>query len=448
MRGTGMSTKAIAALVAVMMAASAAFILTADGAYAEEFVTEDGDTVEFYTFSPTFHTINTGDKNPVTDWRWDFGDGTILDSRDERSEDAEVRDAYLFLLMEHGGSINDPRHTYESEGTYNASVTGYNTGEEGQEQSTTINFTVIIHGHPTVTFIVDGEEYAQVEVPKGTSTEPYEPVSISECASAEMPEDPVVDGYELRGWYIDQNHTQRFDENVAVGKDITVYAWMVPVGTEIFTVEFVNVSMGPIEIASGDVLERPEDPVRDGWIFGGWYTDQAFEHEYVFGQAVTSDLKLYAKWTADESNPPVTHTVSFSGAEMTPLTVNDGEAAEKPGNPFKIGFRFDGWFVDAECTQAYDWESPVTGDITLYAKWTQLTVDTEGNGDGISIVSIIIGVFGLLLLLVGWRGGNSAVALIGFIVLIVGCLAIYADSTGSDLLTWLQDLIGGGENDE
>lgn len=47
----------------------------------------------------------------------------------------------------------------------------------------------------------------------------------------------------------------------------------------------------------GSRADRPADPVRQGYIFGGWYTDNGtFVNEYNFTELVTSDLRLYAKW--------------------------------------------------------------------------------------------------------------------------------------------------------
>ena len=45
-------------------------------------------------------------------------------------------------------------------------------------------------------------------------------------------------------------------------------------------------------------VTRPEDPVRAGYVFGGWYTDEACTEAFEFENAVvTEDMTLYAKWT-------------------------------------------------------------------------------------------------------------------------------------------------------
>ena len=50
-------------------------------------------------------------------------------------------------------------------------------------------------------------------------------------------------------------------------------------------------------------LVKPADPTRDGYTFGGWYTDEACTRAYDFATPVTADLTLYAKWTKNATNP-------------------------------------------------------------------------------------------------------------------------------------------------
>lgn len=49
-------------------------------------------------------------------------------------------------------------------------------------------------------------------------------------------------------------------------------------------------------------LVKPADPTRDGYTFGGWYTDEACTQAYDFSAPVTADLTLYAKWTKNATN--------------------------------------------------------------------------------------------------------------------------------------------------
>ena len=62
-------------------------------------------------------------------------------------------------------------------------------------------------------------------------------------------------------------------------------------------------SVGSQTPASGSTVTKPADPTREGYAFGGWYTDAACTKAYDFATAVTSDMTLYAKWVRNAVNP-------------------------------------------------------------------------------------------------------------------------------------------------
>ena len=49
----------------------------------------------------------------------------------------------------------------------------------------------------------------------------------------------------------------------------------------------------------GTLIKEPKEPVREGFIFGGWFTDKACTSAYDFGQKIIGNLTLYAKWKED-----------------------------------------------------------------------------------------------------------------------------------------------------
>lgn len=74
--------------------------------------------------------------------------------------------------------------------------------------------------------------------------------------------------------------------------------------------------------------------------------------------------------------------VSFEtgeGSKVDFQTTADGKLV-KPADPTRDGYAFGGWYTDEACTQAYDFSTPVTADLTLYAKWTKNAVNPGGNG--------------------------------------------------------------------
>ena len=50
------------------------------------------------------------------------------------------------------------------------------------------------------------------------------------------------------------------------------------------------------EVKKGNKVPKPTDPTRDGYTFGGWYSDSYYINEYNFTKTVSKDLTLYAKW--------------------------------------------------------------------------------------------------------------------------------------------------------
>lgn len=77
-------------------------------------------------------------------------------------------------------------------------------------------------------------------------------------------------------------------------------------------------------------------------------------------------------------------TVAFnsnggSACDTKFVATADGKLV-KPADPTRDGYTFDGWYTDEACTQAYDFSTPVTADLTLYAKWTKNATNPGGNG--------------------------------------------------------------------
>lgn len=62
------------------------------------------------------------------------------------------------------------------------------------------------------------------------------------------------------------------------------------------------------------------------------------------------------------------------GSEIASLVVPEGGQIKKPEDPTKAGFMFDGWFSDAEFETPWNFDMPVTADMTLYASWKEIVV--------------------------------------------------------------------------
>ena len=116
-----------------------------------------------------------------------------------------------------------------------------------------------------------------------------------------------------------------------------------------------------------------QKPTRSGYTFLGWAdTSSATEATIKAGDEVTAtkdapNKTIYAVWQE------IKYTVKFEsngGTLVKDQTVKSGEKAIKPTDPTRSGYTFNGWY-DKELKTAYDFSTPVTADITLYAKWTR-----------------------------------------------------------------------------
>ena len=124
------------------------------------------------------------------------------------------------------------------------------------------------------------------------------------------------------------------------------------------------------------------------------YTPVAGDQQYCMASiSVGSDGSLYyvndsGKLFAVKGNGQRVkrYTVTFDAngkdaAMPDSQRVKEGKAATEPSTqPQCKGYTFGGWFTDEACTQAYDFSTPVTADLTLYAKWTKNAVNPGGNG--------------------------------------------------------------------
>ncbi|WP_164848607.1 InlB B-repeat-containing protein [Paenibacillus sp. DCT19] len=215
----------------------------------------------------------------------------------------------------------------------------------------------------TVDYNGSGQETKVVEVPLGATTQLYLGT-------------PTWQGNTFTGWSPTPPTTMP-------AEDVQFTAqWT----TNAYTVNF-NSNGGSEEVPSqtvgyGSMVNAPIEPTKEGYVFGGWYNGSDLTNLYDFAVPVTGDLMLYAKWL-------IPYTISFEsneGSVVDAQTVNEGTKAMAPVAPEREGYVFSGWYSESELMNAYDFTSMVvTGDLTLYAKWTvyvpnTYTVIFESNG--------------------------------------------------------------------
>ena len=133
-------------------------------------------------------------------------------------------------------------------------------------------------------------------------------------------------------------------------------------------------------VAAGETVAEPTEPVKDGYIFTGWYTEGG--EQFDLETPVTDNLTLYAGW--EEIPEPETVTVTFNtngGSKIEAVTVEKGEKVTAPPAPTNGDFDFDGWYIDPAYTEPYDFNTVVTENITLYAGWKMVGPSVDHDDD-------------------------------------------------------------------
>ena len=283
----------------------------------------------------------------------------------------------------------------------------------------------------------------------GTEIAPKEVVS---GLKIKAPSTPTKDKYLFIGWYEDDTFSVPFDfNNSPITSDMTLYAkWeaansineirlvgdiqsgTVSVGTlpsfnprtttDSITIDRTN-SAWAYKMQNGlwsrFGLETPT-AVNDGKTNYGY--DFSVKPNYGYqlasdlkviynGEDVTSTVKVQKySWGAyvtvdlgKANGTPVVYTITFNsndGTSVESQNVNAGEKLKEPTPaPTKVGFTFDGWYEDSTFSTKFNFDTPITDNMTLYAKWTEnkytLTFDANGGSGTMAPIADLTGEYDL-----------------------------------------------------
>ena len=191
---------------------------------------------------------------------------------------------------------------------------------------------------------------------------------VKEGENAKEPNTPTKEKYTFIEWTKDGGS---FNFNTLIESDITLVAsWKKT------TLDEFEITIDPkngdevkqIKVLENQKLEKPEDPKYKGYVFKGWIIDG---EEYDFDKEVTESFILVGSWEKEKEK----YTVSFDsngGSKVGEQKVVEGEHATKPENPTKEDNTFVEWQLNGK---AYDFDSEVTSNIKLKAKWNAIKYD-------------------------------------------------------------------------
>lgn len=194
-------------------------------------------------------------------------------------------------------------------------------------------------------------------------------------------------GYNFTGWYCDENLTRLLEtsEYGYLPSDITgnldLYAGWEPI---VYQITYqLNDGTNPSEQITSYTVETDTsallEATREGYVFGGWFTDAAFTDPITeIAKGSTGNKKLYAKW-------------SIRNYRITYILYDGTNNAENPGtyniksdtiilkDAAKEKNTFEGWYSDPAYQQKV---TQITTedmrDITLYAKWRAIKLLEDG----------------------------------------------------------------------
>lgn len=214
---------------------------------------------------------------------------------------------------------------------------------------------------------------------------------------------PQKDGYTFLGWKFegdDAVYTDAQLDNLVYAADesvteVNLYAqWeQVPEDARYVTVHFYD-EFGTY-LGDGAVLNGTSDwsgpidaPELDGYTFLGWAEEGGSVYSpELLGQVVVSvpDDVTELTYIAHYEKTPATQTHKVTFDDCLESTTNqvvevaDGGTVARPADPVCEGWTFLGWYTDTQLTQEFDFSTPVTANMTLYAKWQQ---NAEQPGEG------------------------------------------------------------------
>ena len=186
---------------------------------------------------------------------------------------------------------------------------------------------------------------------------------------------PTRPGYEFIGWFSDDTEqATEITAETVFNSSTTIYArW-----EESITVTF-NAKGGIVEpntrtFAAGGAIGELPRPVKDGYRFLGWYSDDTEQGTLITAETTFDETtSIYARW---EEIVDYIITYDAKGGTVSPESkyVDINAAAGELAIPVKENNLFVGWFTDdVNYTTEITADSVISSDMTVYAKWVDET---------------------------------------------------------------------------
>jgi len=294
--------------------------------YGAEVVAPTAPTKTGYTFAGwktadgkdfTFNGYTMPAENITLTARWNPASGTA------------------YTVNHHFQNIENDGYTVDTESKY-----GITEAQTAVTAKTVTGFTAQTFAQKNIA--ADGSTVINIYYTRNKHTLTFKPENgeadiVSEMkygAPVTAPADPIKTGYTFNGW---GEVADTMPDN-----DLTYTAlWIVNRYTITFNVNG-GTAVAHITQDYNTAVEKPADPTKTGYDFGGWYADKELSTPYVFGTMPAANITVYAKWNPAEGTAyTVKHyhqNTSGSGytlyeSETLRGTTNDDTAATAKNYP-------------------------------------------------------------------------------------------------------------------
>lgn len=213
------------------------------------------------------------------------------------------------------------------------------------------------------------------------------PVTVRHGNAVARPADPTKDKYTFIGWYADPEFTEEYDFATVLEADKTIYAKFeltsTPIGDIYVRYDVLHIKQlpdGTYDLANAEVEHLRA--LKDSTVTAVIKDYRATHHVNVNRTLSKLTGTAIQPYMGVDGKPVYTilsvyydldfHTLTFDtmgGSKIAPETVRHGLTVAKPKDPVNGGYIFDGWYTDKTFRHRYDFSTPLTEDITIYAKW-------------------------------------------------------------------------------
>jgi len=196
----------------------------------------------------------------------------------------------------------------------------------------------------------------------------------------DIPANPVRTGYTFGGWSMTPGGApvENLGQLPITESKVLHALWSARLYTVTYDLQGGDIdgeTVNPTErVQYGQTLANiPTGVGRENYTFLGWSaTEDGEVIESLEDKTIYGDTTLYAIWTA---LPTVTVTFLRNAGEADEANVHHvatviyGVTVAVPAIPVREGHVFLGWYLDADGAEAFDFTTPITEALTLYAAW-------------------------------------------------------------------------------